>query len=124
MTEIEAGQVWVRQGGSGYGEDQITILEDVSGPDDEHEKWDAQYGDGETTTLPARYIQRVFEYRDEHPESWEFTDREGDVLHIWQGYHEPENVVFSTTGAVVLLPDDIDALMHWLTTHKRVVRGA
>jgi hypothetical protein len=124
--EIETGQVWVRKYGTGYGEDQITILADVSTPDDEYERWEVQYGDGKTLKLLTPYIQSMFEYKNEHPKSVRFTDLNRDVLSAHTGHNDPANVIFHTTGgtSVVLRPDDIDALMLWLKGHRHIYRNA
>ena len=118
--DIEVGQVWVRRGGTGYGEDQITILED--GLDAESEWWDLQYGTGQRTSLDATYIRQEFEYQEEHPEEWEFTDLDEDTLYLREGTAHDQNVVFQTSygNPVVLRPDDINDLIHWLTTHQAI----
>lgn len=127
--DIEVGQVWVRKGGTGFNEDLITILEDMTGEDptyrENEECWEVVYGDEESATLPGLYIQREFEYQSEHPEEWEFVDNDGDRLDVFEGHAHDENVVFQTTFGqmVVLRPDEQDDLIHWLTTHRRIHRG-
>ena len=124
-SDIEVGQVWVRKGGTGFGDDQITIMEDVSaGGWAPLEWWALQYGTGQTTALDATYIRQEFQHLGEYPEEWSFTDRDEDTLNVFEGHSDAENVVFQTTYGqmVVLRPDDINDLIHWLTTHQ-AIRG-
>lgn len=124
--EIETGQVWIRKGGTGFGEDQITILADVSTPDDEFERWEVQYGDGETIELFAPYIQDVFEYKSDHPKSVRIIDQRGNLLLAYTDSSNSENVVISSGGGVpvVLRPADIDTLTRWFKNHRYLYPNA
>jgi hypothetical protein len=119
--EISVGQRWSRRGVEAEYRspgDLITILDYVSRSDE----WVVHYDSGEEFELPEYYIHQEFELLPKHPEAITFEDLDGVVLTVQPGHAYAKNLLLemSVPGQIVLRPGQIDELIGWLQTHRRL----
>jgi hypothetical protein len=122
-NEILPGQVWTRRHPTAGLSNPITILEDITEPADGSTSWFlVQKDGGGAVELTGIYIQSEFQISSEHLEAITFEDLDGVVLTVQPGHAYAENLLLemSVPGQIVLRPGQIDDLVGWLQTHRRL----